>query len=91
MSGVLAVIAVVGLAITAWFLLPFALRKLETRRLGDMCRARNAIVLTYDDGPAPGVSDVLLDVLQEENAPATFFVIGRNAQDNPTLISRPAC
>jgi peptidoglycan/xylan/chitin deacetylase (PgdA/CDA1 family) len=32
-------------------------------------------VLTYDDGPTPGVTDVLLEVLADAGATATFFVL----------------
>jgi len=34
------------------------------------------IALTFDDGPVPGVTDKILDVLEQYNARATFFVCG---------------
>ena len=34
------------------------------------------IALTFDDGPVPGVSDVLYDSLDEAGIPATLFVVG---------------
>ena len=34
------------------------------------------IALTFDDGPTPGVTDQILDVLAQYNARATFFVCG---------------
>jgi peptidoglycan/xylan/chitin deacetylase (PgdA/CDA1 family) len=34
-----------------------------------------SVVLTYDDGPTPGVTDQLLSVLAEADATATFFVL----------------
>jgi peptidoglycan/xylan/chitin deacetylase (PgdA/CDA1 family) len=34
-----------------------------------------SVVLTYDDGPTPGVTDRLLAVLAEADATATFFVL----------------
>ena len=33
------------------------------------------MVLTYDDGPTPGVTDRLLTVLADAGATATFFVL----------------
>lgn len=33
-----------------------------------------SIYLTFDDGPKAGVTDVILDILKEENVKATFFV-----------------
>jgi len=44
--------------------------------------------LTFDDGPLPGATDVLLDTLKALNAPATFFVVGRFAKRWPDLIRR---
>jgi len=34
------------------------------------------IALTFDDGPVPGVSEVLYDALDEAKIPATLFVVG---------------
>ncbi len=34
-----------------------------------------SVVLTYDDGPTPGVTDQLLTALAEADATATFFVL----------------
>ncbi|HEY2878822.1 MAG TPA: polysaccharide deacetylase family protein [Nocardioides sp.] len=38
-------------------------------------RPATSTVLTYDDGPTPGVTDRLLPVLAEAGATATFFVL----------------
>ena len=34
------------------------------------------VALTFDDGPKPGVTDEILDVLEQYNARATFLVLG---------------
>ncbi|HWQ06025.1 MAG TPA: polysaccharide deacetylase family protein [Feifaniaceae bacterium] len=34
------------------------------------------VALTFDDGPKPGVTDEILDVLEEYNVRATFFIVG---------------
>lgn len=36
------------------------------------------ISLTFDNGPTPGVTSEVLDILREERVPATFFVVGQN-------------
>jgi peptidoglycan/xylan/chitin deacetylase (PgdA/CDA1 family) len=46
----------------------------------------NTIALTFDDGPKPGVTELLVNVLKQENVAGTFFVIGRHAAANPGLI-----
>ncbi len=46
------------------------------------------IVLTFDDGPNPGITEKFLDILQEYGIKATFFVIGANAKKHPELMER---
>jgi peptidoglycan/xylan/chitin deacetylase (PgdA/CDA1 family) len=43
------------------------------------------VALTFDDGPAPGITEPLLDVLTQWRVPATFFVIGRHVMEYPDL------
>jgi peptidoglycan-N-acetylglucosamine deacetylase len=46
------------------------------------------LALTFDDGPDPRWTPAILDILKEENVPATFFIIGKNGQANPDLVRR---
>ncbi len=46
------------------------------------------IILTFDDGPNPEFTPKILDILEKENVPATFFVVGINAQQNIPLLQR---
>lgn len=39
------------------------------------------IALTFDDGPKNATTNAILDILEENNAKATFFVIGDNVGD----------
>ncbi len=50
--------------------------------------AGHVVALTYDDGPTRGVTDRVLDVLEREHVPATFFVVGRAARREPALLRR---
>ena len=36
------------------------------------------VTLTFDNGPTPGVTEPVLDLLATHSVPATFFAIGRN-------------
>jgi peptidoglycan/xylan/chitin deacetylase (PgdA/CDA1 family) len=45
------------------------------------------IALTFDDGPFPASTPVLLELLAQYRLPATFFVIGRQAAAHPELIA----
>lgn len=46
------------------------------------------IAFTFDDGPHPEHTPLLLDVLQKHQQQATFFVIGEKARQYPHLIER---
>ncbi len=48
--------------------------------------AEKCVALTFDDGPHPLYTKEILDILDRYNAKATFFVIGKNAQDNKELL-----
>jgi peptidoglycan/xylan/chitin deacetylase (PgdA/CDA1 family) len=48
--------------------------------------ATASAVLTYDDGPTPGVTDRLLPVLAEAGATATFFVLLTRVRANLALL-----
>lgn len=43
------------------------------------------IYLTFDDGPVPEVTPLVLDLLDEYNWKATFFCVGENVQKYPEL------
>jgi peptidoglycan/xylan/chitin deacetylase (PgdA/CDA1 family) len=46
------------------------------------------IAMTFDDGPSPETTPRLLDILKQRNIKATFFMIGQNAERNPTIVKR---
>ena len=50
---------------------------------------QKTVYLTFDDGPS-AVTGQILEVLKKENIPATFFVLGKNAEAYPHLIKKIA-
>jgi peptidoglycan/xylan/chitin deacetylase (PgdA/CDA1 family) len=46
------------------------------------------LALTFDDGPSPGATPHILDTLEREGVPATFFVLGAAAERWPELVRR---
>jgi cellulose synthase/poly-beta-1,6-N-acetylglucosamine synthase-like glycosyltransferase/peptidoglycan/xylan/chitin deacetylase (PgdA/CDA1 family) len=48
----------------------------------------NRVVLTFDDGPDPEWTPKILDVLKQENAKATFFLIGIQTDKFSALAKR---
>jgi peptidoglycan-N-acetylglucosamine deacetylase len=47
-----------------------------------------AVALTFDDGPWPHATQQILTILTQRQAPATFFVVGRQVQRYPELVHR---
>ncbi|ARD41454.1 polysaccharide deacetylase family protein [Actinomyces gaoshouyii] len=47
-----------------------------------------SVALTFDDGPDPHWTPVVLDMLSRLGARATFFVLGEAARTHPDLIAR---
>jgi peptidoglycan/xylan/chitin deacetylase (PgdA/CDA1 family) len=46
------------------------------------------VALTFDDGPAGAYTGQILDVLARYDVPATFFVVGSRAAEQPDLVRR---
>lgn len=46
------------------------------------------IALTFDDGPWPGTTTQVLDILKKNNIKGTFFVVGQNVKNYPDLVKR---
>jgi peptidoglycan-N-acetylglucosamine deacetylase len=46
------------------------------------------IALSFDDGPHPVFTPRVLEILQQHNAKATFFLIGERALRYPEIVSR---
>src|SRR5580700_7817547 len=46
------------------------------------------VALTFDDGPDPVDTPKLLDLLREKNVKATFFVVGKRADQYPEIVRR---
>lgn len=48
----------------------------------------NQIAITFDDGPTPGVTNLILDELKRRNIPSTFFMLGSRVAAAPNLAKR---
>ena len=48
----------------------------------------DCIALSFDDGPTPGATDRMLDLLGELDVKVAFFVIGQNVTRAPRLLER---
>lgn len=46
------------------------------------------VAITFDDGPNPDTTEIMLDALEENYAKATFFCLGQNAGYYPETVKR---
>jgi peptidoglycan/xylan/chitin deacetylase (PgdA/CDA1 family) len=46
------------------------------------------VVITFDDGPLPRYSNIILDTLASQCVKATYFLIGRMAREYPSIVRR---
>ncbi|QDR83293.1 polysaccharide deacetylase family protein [Sporomusa termitida] len=83
-------IAILG--ITAGFVLTLNAVLPENRFYGPVFSgvqtSEKLVALTFDDGPCPPYTEQILDILQERQIPATFFVLGYNVAQYPDLTRR---
>jgi len=60
----------------------------EPYRVGLYGASPNQVAITFDDGPDPEWTPKILDILKREHAPATFFLIGNQADRFSSITSR---
>ncbi|WP_433717601.1 polysaccharide deacetylase family protein [Actinoplanes sp. CA-051413] len=48
--------------------------------------AEPVVALTFDDGPGPRWTPMVLDTLEAAGVPATFFMVGRNLREHAGLV-----
>ena len=58
------------------------------QELMEQSQAHPEVALTFDDGPSPKYTPLLLDGLKERNVRATFFLLGKNVKENQELVQR---
>jgi peptidoglycan/xylan/chitin deacetylase (PgdA/CDA1 family) len=86
MSAALA--CAIGLAGSAVYFSPWFWRRYRMNRIRREVVGSRILALTYDDGPSSSLTPQLLDLLQRRGARATFFMLGRNAQQHPDIADR---
>jgi len=67
------------------------LQLIKNKYLGTLVRVKTEkkiAAITFDDGPDPVWTPKILEVLDEYNAKATFFVIGRRMKNNPEIVKK---
>lgn len=58
------------------------------RQVGVDCAKERCLALTFDDGPNPIATPMILDVLERQHVSATFFVLGMRAVNQRDTLRR---
>ncbi|MGZ4113224.1 MAG: polysaccharide deacetylase family protein [Tumebacillaceae bacterium] len=72
--------------VLAFTVVPLVLTRVFGLGVWKRGRSRDAIALTFDDGPDPAYTPRLLEMLKRHGVRATFFVLGSKAERHPELI-----
>ena len=64
---------------------PVIAKKVFPKFIWDLPSATKTIYLTFDDGPTSKITNWTLDVLNQYDAKATFFCIGKNIENHPDI------
>ena len=67
---------------------PDIIKPLYPSLVWDMSAKNKVVYLTFDDGPTPGVTDKVFALLEEFQAKATFFLIGKNVETHPEYLNQ---
>ncbi len=76
-------------ALTAWILLLIIATRVHAESMEPIFAAttkEKIIALTFDDGPKPQKTTAILEILQKEHIPATFFLVGLSCMQYPNLV-----
>jgi peptidoglycan/xylan/chitin deacetylase (PgdA/CDA1 family) len=46
------------------------------------------VFLTFDDGPSPKATPTALEILREHGVKATFFLLGKRAEEQPEIVAQ---
>lgn len=69
-----------------YIVVPYVYIKWLRHRQARRMKAGSSIALTFDDGPGARLTPAILDLLDEYNARATFFMLGRNVKGQEDLV-----
>lgn len=67
---------------------PAIAKRLFPKYTWDIKTDEKILYLSFDDGPTPGVTEFVLDTLNQFKAKATFFCIGNNVDKYPEIYNR---
>ena len=71
-----------------WVKTHWIIKKIFSNYMWSKKQKDKVVYLTFDDGPTLLITDWVLQQLQQYNAKATFFCIGKNIEEQPEIFKR---
>ena len=81
-------VSIVVVLILLYSVVPTYCYKLKTLIEKARRTSEKTLYITFDDGPEPEFTNILLNTLRKYDVKATFFVVAKSAQKNSILIDR---
>lgn len=85
---ILGCIALLIILFVIYFIIPILIKYFIRYRFINKTGKKDYIYLTFDDGPHPQATIEVLNILKKYNVPATFFLIGENAEKYPSVVEK---
>ena len=73
-----------------YIIFPMPIKIVLSRRSISLIRRSDYVCLTFDDGPGSSITPVILQILAEYKAKATFFLLGRNIAGREAIVRQIA-
>lgn len=85
LTGILVVILIIILVCSYR---TFQSESISTVSKENIIEERKKVAITFDDGPDPVYTPELLEGLKERNVKATFFLLGKQMEQNPDIVKQ---
>lgn len=82
------VLSILSLLITGFIFYNLSNHNLKYKYIADDSSNEKVIYMTFDDGPSYKITNQILDILNEKEVKATFFLIGYKIQDRNEIVKR---
>lgn len=66
----------------------FMERKASVETMASVDKIEKKVAITFDDGPNPDYTGMLLEGLKERGVPATFFLLGKEVDQYPEIVKQ---
>ncbi|HRX48985.1 MAG TPA: polysaccharide deacetylase family protein [Spirochaetota bacterium] len=87
MKIILNTLAVISILLIIYIVIPHICKKIIRYKFLNAIHKSKDIYLTFDDGPDPESTPLIIDALKQHGFTATFFITGTNGEQYPELVN----